>query len=152
MRQMIPWTISDLMILWSQVDIICQPTHFLICIMWFQGFTYPVRSHFLEDILELTGHRLTEFNQIDDYGHGKSWKMHKQINNRKRKTTLNSLVEVSTEKPLLHTLYCLDLVLFFPLLFYFKLGHPSGKLLCYYCLCLGFDSQFSHLSLVSVMS
>jgi ATP-dependent RNA helicase DHX36 len=53
----------------------------------------------LEDILELTGHRLTDFNQIDDYGHGKSWKMYKQINNRKKKTSVSSFVEVSTEDP-----------------------------------------------------
>ncbi|KAF9593695.1 hypothetical protein IFM89_024512 [Coptis chinensis] len=32
------------------------------------GFTYPVRSHFLEDVLEMTGYKLTSFNQIDDYG------------------------------------------------------------------------------------
>lgn len=57
------------------------------------GFTHPVKSHFLEDILELTSHRLTELNQIDDYGQGKSWKMQKQMHNRKRKTSVNSLVE-----------------------------------------------------------
>ncbi|KAH7302390.1 hypothetical protein KP509_23G070100 [Ceratopteris richardii] len=57
------------------------------------GFTYPVKAHFLEDILDLTGHRLTELNQIDDYGDSKSWKMQKQLNNRKRKTSVNSLVE-----------------------------------------------------------
>ncbi|MCO5590441.1 hypothetical protein L7F22_044411 [Adiantum nelumboides] len=56
------------------------------------GFTHPVKAHFLEDILDLTGHRLTELNQIDDYGHSKSWKMQKQCHNRKRKTSVNSLV------------------------------------------------------------
>ncbi|KAI5065119.1 hypothetical protein GOP47_0019814 [Adiantum capillus-veneris] len=56
------------------------------------GFTHPVKDHFLEDILELTGHRLTEGNQIDDYGHSKSWKMQKQCHNRKRKTSVNNLV------------------------------------------------------------
>lgn len=57
------------------------------------GFTHPVKAYFLEDILELTGHRLTELNQIDDYGQSKSWKMQKQLQNRKRKTSVNSLVE-----------------------------------------------------------
>ncbi|MCO5549284.1 hypothetical protein L7F22_002752 [Adiantum nelumboides] len=56
------------------------------------GFTHPVKAHFLEDILDLTGHRLTELNQIDDYGRSKSWKMQKQCHNRKRKTSVNSLV------------------------------------------------------------
>uniref|UniRef100_A0ACD5TS24 Uncharacterized protein n=1 Tax=Avena sativa TaxID=4498 RepID=A0ACD5TS24_AVESA len=56
------------------------------------GFTYPVRSRFLEDILEITGHRLTPYNQIDDYGQEKSWKMQKQAL-RKRKSQIASVVE-----------------------------------------------------------
>ncbi|KQK02430.1 hypothetical protein BRADI_2g01360v3 [Brachypodium distachyon] len=56
------------------------------------GFTYPVRSRFLEDILEVTGHRLTSYNQIDDYGQEKSWKMQKQAI-RKRKSQIASVVE-----------------------------------------------------------
>ncbi|KAF7020340.1 hypothetical protein CFC21_033457 [Triticum aestivum] len=56
------------------------------------GFTYPVRSRFLEDILEVTGHRLTPYNQIDDYGQEKSWKMQKQ-GLRKRKSQIASVVE-----------------------------------------------------------
>ncbi|CAI7846169.1 unnamed protein product, partial [Closterium sp. NIES-53] len=28
------------------------------------GFTYPVRSYFLEDVLELTGHEVTLYNQV----------------------------------------------------------------------------------------
>ncbi|EMS45503.1 ATP-dependent RNA helicase Dhx29 [Triticum urartu] len=56
------------------------------------GFTYPVRSRFLEDILEVTGHRLTPYNQIDDYGQEKSWKMQKQAL-RKRKSQIASVVE-----------------------------------------------------------
>ncbi|XP_071683938.1 DExH-box ATP-dependent RNA helicase DExH3 isoform X1 [Lolium perenne] len=56
------------------------------------GFTYPVRSRFLEDILEVTGHRLTPYNQIDDYGQEKSWKMQKQAL-RKTKTQIASVVE-----------------------------------------------------------
>lgn len=60
------------------------------------GFTYPVRSHFLENILEITGHRLTPYNQIDDYGQDKSWKMQKQAL-RKRKSQIASTVEDALE-------------------------------------------------------
>lgn len=56
------------------------------------GFTYPVRAHFLENILEMTGYRLTPYNQIDDYGQEKSWKMQKQTL-RKRKSQIASTVE-----------------------------------------------------------
>ncbi|KAF9625513.1 hypothetical protein IFM89_023824 [Coptis chinensis] len=49
------------------------------------GFTYPVRSHFLEDVLEMTGYKLASFNQIDDYGQEKLWKTQKQLMPRKRK-------------------------------------------------------------------
>ncbi|XP_011078760.1 DExH-box ATP-dependent RNA helicase DExH3 isoform X2 [Sesamum indicum] len=56
------------------------------------GFTYPVRSHFLENILEMTGYRLTPYNQIDNYGQEKMWKMQKQAL-RKRKTQIASAVE-----------------------------------------------------------
>ncbi|GER44447.1 ATP-dependent RNA helicase [Striga asiatica] len=56
------------------------------------GFTYPVRIHFLEDILETTGYQLTTYNQIDDYGMEKSWKMSKQAS-RKRKSQIASAVE-----------------------------------------------------------
>ncbi|XP_073159391.1 DExH-box ATP-dependent RNA helicase DExH3 [Henckelia pumila] len=56
------------------------------------GFTYPVRSHFLENILEMTGYRLTPYNQIDNYGQEKMWKMQKQAV-RKRKTQIASAVE-----------------------------------------------------------
>ncbi|XWS50779.1 hypothetical protein CRYUN_Cryun12cG0117700 [Craigia yunnanensis] len=58
------------------------------------GFTYPVRSHFLENILEMTGYRLTPYNQIDDYGQEKMWKMQKQSQSlKKRKSQLTSAVE-----------------------------------------------------------
>lgn len=60
---------------------------------YFQGFTYPVRSHFLENILEMTGYRLTTYNQIDNYGQDKMWKMQKQTL-RKRKSVIASAVEV----------------------------------------------------------
>ncbi|XP_024045823.1 DExH-box ATP-dependent RNA helicase DExH5, mitochondrial isoform X2 [Citrus clementina] len=56
------------------------------------GFTYPVRTHFLEDILDMTGYRLTPYNQIDDYGQEKMWKMSKQAP-RKRKSQIASAVE-----------------------------------------------------------
>ncbi|KAL6539019.1 hypothetical protein OROMI_025345 [Orobanche minor] len=56
------------------------------------GFTYPVQTHFLEDILETTGYQLTTYNQIDDYGFEKTWKMSKQAS-RKRKSQIASAVE-----------------------------------------------------------
>ncbi|KAL6011533.1 hypothetical protein ACLOJK_001981 [Asimina triloba] len=55
------------------------------------GFTYPVRTHFLENILEMTGYRLTPHNQIDDYGQEKKWKMQKQAMSR-RKSQISSVV------------------------------------------------------------
>ncbi|XP_008811383.1 DExH-box ATP-dependent RNA helicase DExH3 [Phoenix dactylifera] len=56
------------------------------------GFTYAVRTHFLENVLEITGHRLTPYNQIDDYGQEKMWKMQKQALS-KRKSPIASVVE-----------------------------------------------------------
>ncbi|KAG5532313.1 hypothetical protein RHGRI_026818 [Rhododendron griersonianum] len=56
------------------------------------GFTYPVHTHFLENVLEMTGYQLTPYNQIDDYGQEKTWKMNKQAP-RKRKSQLTSAVE-----------------------------------------------------------
>ncbi|KAL6957771.1 RNA helicase [Sarracenia purpurea var. burkii] len=56
------------------------------------GFTYPVQTHFLENVLEMTGYRLTPYNQIDDYGQEKTWKMNKQAP-RKRKSQIASAVE-----------------------------------------------------------
>ncbi|KAL1554771.1 RNA helicase [Salvia divinorum] len=56
------------------------------------GFTHPVRNYFLENILETTGYRLTPYNQIDNYGQDKLWKMQKQ-GLRKRKTQIASAVE-----------------------------------------------------------
>lgn len=64
--------------------------------MHIPGFTYPVRTHFLENVLEITGHRLTPYNQIDDYGQEKSWKMQKQ-SLRKRKSQIATSVEESLE-------------------------------------------------------
>jgi len=58
-----------------------------------QGFTYPVRTHFLENILEMTGYRLTQCNQIDGYGQEKMWRIGKQAP-RKRKSQIASSVEV----------------------------------------------------------
>ncbi|KAJ8553471.1 hypothetical protein K7X08_024149 [Anisodus acutangulus] len=61
------------------------------------GFTYPVRSHFLENILEMTRYRLTPYNQIDNYGQDKMWKMQKQQTIKKRKTQIASAVEEALE-------------------------------------------------------
>ncbi|XP_038690760.1 DExH-box ATP-dependent RNA helicase DExH3 isoform X2 [Tripterygium wilfordii] len=57
------------------------------------GFTYPVREHYLEDVLEMTGYKLTSFNQIDDYGQEKLWKTQKQLVPRKKKNQITTLVE-----------------------------------------------------------
>ncbi|XP_038879207.1 DExH-box ATP-dependent RNA helicase DExH3 [Benincasa hispida] len=66
--------------------------------MHIPGFTYPVRAHFLENILEITGYRLTPYNQIDDYGQEKAWKMQKQAPAlKKRKTQIASSVEDAFE-------------------------------------------------------
>ncbi|KAA0034620.1 DExH-box ATP-dependent RNA helicase DExH3 [Cucumis melo var. makuwa] len=62
------------------------------------GFTFPVRSYFLEDVLEMTGYKLTSFNQIDDYGQEKMWKTQKQLAPRKRKNQITSLVENALDK------------------------------------------------------
>lgn len=43
----------------------------------------------------MTGYRLTPYNQIDDYGQEKMWKMQKQAQSfKKRKSQLTSAVEV----------------------------------------------------------
>ncbi|KAK9091392.1 hypothetical protein Sjap_024569 [Stephania japonica] len=60
------------------------------------GFTYPVCTHFLEDILDTTGYRLTPYNQLDDYGQDKMWKMQKQVL-RKRKSQIAFVVEDALE-------------------------------------------------------
>uniref|UniRef100_A0A803P513 RNA helicase n=1 Tax=Cannabis sativa TaxID=3483 RepID=A0A803P513_CANSA len=66
--------------------------------MHIPGFTYPVRALFLENILEITGYRLTQYNQIDDYGQEKSWKMQKQAQSvGKRKSQIASSVEDALE-------------------------------------------------------
>ncbi|KAL9244405.1 hypothetical protein vseg_018185 [Gypsophila vaccaria] len=57
------------------------------------GFTHTVRPHFLEDVLEITGYKLTSFNQIDDYGQEKVWKTQKQLAPRKKKNQITTLVE-----------------------------------------------------------
>ncbi|XP_019259324.1 PREDICTED: DExH-box ATP-dependent RNA helicase DExH3 isoform X3 [Nicotiana attenuata] len=62
------------------------------------GFTYPVRAHFLEDLLEITGYKLTSFNQIDDYGQEKMWKTQKQLAPRKKKNQITALVEDALNK------------------------------------------------------
>ncbi|CAH8254939.1 unnamed protein product [Arabidopsis lyrata] len=65
--------------------------------MHIPGFTYPVRAHFLEDYLETSGYRLTTYNQIDDYGEEKTWKMQKQAQFKKRKSPISSAVEDALE-------------------------------------------------------
>ncbi|KAL2461046.1 DEA(D/H)-box RNA helicase family protein [Abeliophyllum distichum] len=62
------------------------------------GFTYPVKAHFLEDILEMTGYKLTSFNQVDDYGQEKMWKTQRQLAPRKRKNQITTLVEDALNK------------------------------------------------------
>ncbi|XP_044462420.1 DExH-box ATP-dependent RNA helicase DExH3 [Mangifera indica] len=62
------------------------------------GFTYPVQAHFLEDVLEMTGYKLTSFNQIDDYGQEKMWKTQRQLVPRKRKNQITALVEDALQK------------------------------------------------------
>lgn len=57
------------------------------------GFTHPVRALFLEDILEMTGYKLTSYNQVDDYGQDKLWKTQRQLLPRKRKNQITTLVE-----------------------------------------------------------
>lgn len=61
-------------------------------VMRIPGFTYPVQTHYLENILEKTGYRLTPYNQIDDYGQERMWKINKQAP-RKRKSQIASVVE-----------------------------------------------------------
>ncbi|KAK9676282.1 hypothetical protein RND81_11G066600 [Saponaria officinalis] len=56
------------------------------------GFTYPVETYFLEDVLEKSGYVLTPYNQTDDYGQDRQWKMNKQ-GFRKRKSQIASVVE-----------------------------------------------------------
>ncbi|CAL5375041.1 unnamed protein product [Camellia sinensis] len=58
------------------------------------GFTYPMKAHFLEDVLEMTGYKLTSFNQIDDYGQEKMWKTQRQLVRWKRKNQITALVEM----------------------------------------------------------
>ncbi|CAM8917101.1 unnamed protein product [Rhodiola kirilowii] len=62
------------------------------------GFTYPVRAHYLEDVLEMTGYKLTSFNQVDDYGQEKLWKTQRQLVPRKRKNQITTLVEDALTK------------------------------------------------------
>ncbi|KAH9716144.1 RNA helicase [Citrus sinensis] len=62
------------------------------------GFTYPVQAHFLEDVLEMTGYKLTSLNQVDDYGQEKLWKTQRQLLPRKRKNQITALVEDALHK------------------------------------------------------
>ncbi|KAJ6325720.1 hypothetical protein OIU76_012747 [Salix suchowensis] len=62
------------------------------------GFTYPVSAQFLEDVLEMTGYKLTSLNQVDDYGQEKMWKTQRQLVPRKRKNQITTLVEDALNK------------------------------------------------------
>ncbi|KAJ4825186.1 hypothetical protein Tsubulata_022558 [Turnera subulata] len=55
-------------------------------------FSIPYNTHFLEDILEMTCYKLTLYNQIDDYGQEKAWRMNKQAP-RRRKGQIASAVD-----------------------------------------------------------
>ncbi|CAM8992581.1 unnamed protein product [Rhodiola kirilowii] len=60
------------------------------------GQTYPVASHFLENILEKTRYRLTHHNQIDEYAYEKTWKKQARVLDKK-KTHITATVEDSLE-------------------------------------------------------
>uniref|UniRef100_A0A7N0V7U3 RNA helicase n=1 Tax=Kalanchoe fedtschenkoi TaxID=63787 RepID=A0A7N0V7U3_KALFE len=60
------------------------------------GHTYPVRSHFLENILEKTRYRLTHHNQTDHFGHEKKWRIQSRGFGNK-KTQITTSVEVCLE-------------------------------------------------------
>eukprot|EP00850_Spirogloea_muscicola_P002132 SM000008S22221 [mRNA] locus=s8:500482:508252:+ [translate_table: standard] len=64
-------------------------------VMHIPGFTYPVKTHYLEDILEITGHIITPSNQVDDYGSGKKWRQYKQLQYTlgQRSNAVTNLVE-----------------------------------------------------------
>ena len=55
-----------------------------------------MKTYFLEDTLEMTGYRLSELDQVDDYGQDKLWKMQKQMQ-RSRKNPVVALAEVSAK-------------------------------------------------------
>ncbi|KAL8267605.1 hypothetical protein R6Q59_004949 [Mikania micrantha] len=55
------------------------------------GVTYPVRTHFLENILESTGYILTADNQINDYG--QVWKLNKQTLNKRKSQIIAAVGE-----------------------------------------------------------
>jgi ATP-dependent RNA helicase DHX36 len=78
----------------TKVQMVMQINYMICLIHDLQGFTYPVRSHYLEDFLEMSGYKLTSLNQVDDYGQEKMWKTQKHVFSRKRKNQLTSLVEV----------------------------------------------------------
>ncbi|KAG2262588.1 hypothetical protein Bca52824_069667 [Brassica carinata] len=63
-----------------------------------EGIHTSSEGTFLEDVLEMTGYKLTSFNQVDDYGQEKTWKTQKQLMPRKRKNQITSLVEEALSK------------------------------------------------------
>ena len=44
-----------------------------------------MRALFREEVLSLTGHEVTEANQVDDYGAGSGWKRRRQMDMAKRR-------------------------------------------------------------------
>ncbi|KAI3927932.1 hypothetical protein MKW98_023533 [Papaver atlanticum] len=58
-------------------------------------FLWP-QTDFLEDVLDMTGYKLTPYNQVDDYGQDKTWKTQKQ-GVRKRKSKIAFVVEDAPE-------------------------------------------------------
>ncbi|KAI3895368.1 hypothetical protein MKX03_032581 [Papaver bracteatum] len=64
--------------------------------IYIPGFTYPVRTLFLESILETVQYRITPYNQIDEYGQDKAWKKQKQLLGKK-KSQIVSVVENTLE-------------------------------------------------------
>ncbi|GLU18482.1 hypothetical protein SLE2022_347800 [Rubroshorea leprosula] len=46
----------------------------------------------------MTGHKLTSFNQMDDYGQDKVWKTQRQLTPCKRKNHITALVEDALNK------------------------------------------------------
>ncbi|XP_076911492.1 DExH-box ATP-dependent RNA helicase DExH5, mitochondrial-like [Bidens hawaiensis] len=55
------------------------------------GVTHPLRTYYLEDILESTGYRLTADNQIDEYG--QVWKQNKQTSNKRKSQIASAVVD-----------------------------------------------------------
>lgn len=114
--------------------------------MLFQGFTYPVRAHYLEDVLEMTGYKLTSFNQVDDYGQEKLWKTQRQLVPRKRKNQITTLVEVLVWQHILR-ISCVKHLDFVMSEDFLSLGSCYSLSICRgCCLKLDYKNQYINLS------